>query len=316
MADVLAMAEKFFDETIPRMDDKIDCNAAEIVFMTLIFLSFLACRPAADDDVDLLPIPAMGNLKIEEVYYAGSPPTEGIDRYYSDQFIQLRNISEHPIELGGVGIGDIYGLAGETNSGNSPSELAEDVDNVYFGNLWRIPGSAEDVLLAPGDCIRIAQDAADHQPYSTLNHLDAHYETYVESGEDHDDPVVENLESVFYTAGYDWLVTVFGPSIVVVAPSAFDAMEIVDQGWTDVLKVPAEDVIDTMEALMDEDSGDFKRLPSHLDAGFTYTSGTYSGESVRRISADGELQDTDDSGVDYAVGEPVADCIWDGSPGS
>jgi len=278
--------------------------------MSLLFITLLACRPSGEDTAALEPLPAMGNLKIEEVYYAGSPPTEGIDRYYADQFIQLRNISDHPIELGGVGLGDLYGLAGEINNGNEPSELVEDVDHVYFGNLWRIPGSGEDVLLAPGDCIRIAQDAADHQPYSTLNHLDAHYETYVESGEDHDDPVVENLESVFYTAGYDWLVTVFGPTIVVVAPSAFESMETVGTGWQEALKVPAEDVIDTMEALMDEDSGDFKRLPAHLDAGFTYTSGTYSGESVRRVSVDGVLQDSDDSGVDYVVGAPMADCSW------
>ena len=283
--------------------------------MNLILISIFACRPAAEDTGPLEPLSAMGNLKIEEVYYAGSPPSEGIDRYYSDQFIQLRNISDHPIELGGVGLGDLYGLAGVINSGNTPSEYAEDVDHVYFGNLWRIPGSSEDVLLDPGDCIRIAQDAADHQPYSTLNHLDAHYETYVESGEDHDDPVVENLESVFYTAGYDWLVTVFGPSIVVVAPSAFDAMETVGTGWSSALKVPAEDVIDTMEALMDEDSGDFKRIPAQLDSGFTYTPGTYSGESVRRFSVDGVLQDTDDSGADYEVGLPVADCSWSGESG-
>jgi hypothetical protein len=279
--------------------------------MSFLFTGMLACSPGAEEDTTLSPLPAMGNLKIEEVFYAGSAPTEGIDRYYSDQFIQLRNISDHPVELGGVGLGDIYGLAGVINSGNTPSEFVEDVDHVYFGNLWRIPGSGEDVLLAPGDCIRIVQDAADHQPYSTLNHLDAHYETYVESGEDHDDPVVDNLESVFYTAGYDWLVTVFGPSIVVVSPTAFDAMEIVEEGWQDVLKVPAEDVIDTMEALMDEDSGDFKRIPAELDSGFTHTSGTYTGEAVRRVSVDGVLQDTDDSGADYVVDVPTSDCSWD-----
>ena len=75
-----------------------------------------------------------------------------------------------------------------------------------------------------------------------------------------------------------------------------------------MLKVPADSVVDTMEALMDEDSGDFKRLPESIDAGFIHVSGTYTGESVRRISADGVLQDTDDSGADFSVGAPVADC--------
>ena len=275
--------------------------------MLPILTMLLACNPPAEEGTND-PVPALGHLKIEEVYYAGSPATEGIDRYYADQFIQLRNTSDSPVELGGVGLGDLYGLAGVINTGNAPSQFADDEEHVYFGNLWRIPGGAE-VLLPPGDCIRIAQDAADHAPYSELNHLDAHYETYVESGEDHDDPVVENLESVFYTAGYDWLVTVFGPTIVVVAPEAFDAMETVDAGWTDVVAVPADTVVDTMEALMDEDSGDFKRLPPSIDAGFIHVSGTYTGESVRRVSVDGVLQDADDSGVDYSVGAPIADCI-------
>ena len=285
-------------------------------FMSLILAYLLACSPQAEEDTST-PLPPMDHLKIEEVYYAGSPPTDGIERYYADQFIQLRNTSANPIELGGVGLGDLYGLAGEINAGNEPSEFTEDVDHVYFSNLWRIPGSAEDILLEPGGCILIAQDAANHQPYSTLDHLDAHYETYVaEGGEDHDDPVVENLESVFYTAGYDWLITVFGPSIVVVSPSAFEEMETVDAGWTDVLRVPAASVIDTMEALMDEESEDFKRIPLPIDAGFTHVSGTYTGESVRRVSTDGALQDEDDSGVDFSVSEPIADCVNEDAWGS
>lgn len=270
----------------------------------------LACSPVVEDAASD-PLPPAGHLKIEEVYYAGSPPNAGIERYYSDQFIQLRNTSDRPIELGGVGLGDLYGVAGVINPGNQPSTFAEDDDHVYFGNLWRIPGNAGEVLLEPGGCVLIAQDAADHQPYSDLDHLDAHYETYVDSGEDDDDPVVENLESVFYTAGYDWLVTVFGPTIVVVSPDAFEAAEIVDADWTDVLKVPTESVIDTMEALMDGDSGAFKRLPASVDAGFIHVSGTYTGESVRRISDGGVLQDTDHSGEDFSVGAPIADCSDD-----
>ena len=33
------------------------------------------------------------------------------------------------------------------------------------------------------------------------------------SEQDKDDPVVENLESIYYSAGYDWFVTVFGPTL-------------------------------------------------------------------------------------------------------
>ena len=75
----------------------------------MIFL-FFACAEEKIEEIE--PIPPAGHLKIEEVYYSGSVPTAGIDRYYADQFIQLRNTSEHTLDIGGLGLGDIHGLAG------------------------------------------------------------------------------------------------------------------------------------------------------------------------------------------------------------
>ena len=48
-----------------------------------------------------------GNLLIEEVYYSGAVPTAGIDRYYSDQFIEIENIADAPVMVGGLIIGTI-----------------------------------------------------------------------------------------------------------------------------------------------------------------------------------------------------------------
>ena len=73
-------------------------------------------------------------------------------------------------------------------------------------------------------------------------------------------------------------------------------------------KTPSEHVIDTMEAVMDADSGDYKRLHSNLDSGFQYVSGTYTGESVRRVMDNGRLIDTDNSTEDYYVTEAIGDC--------
>ena len=150
---------------------------------------------------------------------------------------------------------------------------------------------------------------ADHHPYSPLSHFDAHFETYVEDSEqDKDDPIVENLESIFYSAGYDWLITVFGPSIVIVDKQAIEegAGERID--GNNVWVTPSIHTIDTMEALMDSESGDFKRLHSDIDSGFQYVSGTYTGESIRRKKEDGEWIDTDDSSNDFYVTSPIADC--------
>ena len=244
------------------------------------------------------PQPPAGRLLIEEVYYAGAAPSEGRDHYFSDQFIRLRNTSDTPVAAGGLLVGDAYGLAGRINPGDRPDARADDPTLVVMSNLWRVPGAPEDVLVAPGDCLLIAQDAGQHTPYSTIDLWDADFETVVEGGDDTDDAIVPNLEPVHFTGGIDWLVTVFGPTIVVLSP--IDDAELSPSGRT--LSVPAASVVDTMEGLMDVDSGDFKRLHADIDAGFTYVSDIYTGESVRRVrDADGVLQDTDDSTADFAV---------------
>lgn len=248
------------------------------------------------------PLPPQGNLLIEEVYYAGAVPTEGIDRYYGDQFIELVNVADAPVMIGGLIIGDTPGASGEINPGDTPMRRwVQEPDTVYLMTAWRIPGAPEDVLLPPGGSIVIAQDAQDHAPYSPLDLSQAEYESYVDVyGEDLDSPVSENLESLWYNAGYDWLVPVFGPTIVV---ASLDAAELQPAGGdTSPVEVPASAVVDTMEALMDAESGDWKRLHPDVDAGFVHVSGTYTGESVRRRrGADGELIDTDDSGADFEV---------------
>ena len=236
------------------------------------------------------PVGPIGNLLIEEVYYAGAVPTAGIDRYYSDQFIELVNTAEAPVMIGGLIMGDAPG-----------GPFVNDPEYVYLSSAWRIPGEPEDVLLQPGESIVIAQDASTHNPYSPVNLYDADYETYVEEyGEDFDDVIVPNLESLWYTAGYDWLVTVFGPTIIVLSmePEELESVS----GSDGPVRAPISAVVDTMEALMDADSGAYKRLHSTVDSGFIYVSGTYTGESVRRLrDATGALIDTNDSGADFEV---------------
>ena len=88
------------------------------------------------------PLMPKGNLLIEEVYYSGAVPTAGIDRYYSDQFIELENIADAPVMVGGLIIGDAPGLAGAINPGNSPGgPFVNDPDFVYLSTAWRFPVS-------------------------------------------------------------------------------------------------------------------------------------------------------------------------------
>jgi hypothetical protein len=254
------------------------------------------------------PVSPEGHLLIEELYYAGSPPAAGSDHYNADQFIEIVNTSDAPVAVGGLFIGNVYGLAGEINAGYTPNSFAEsDPDRVYCENLWRIPGEPEDVLLYPDESLIIAQDGANHQPFSTVDLTGANWEAYVEQSErDEDYPLVDNLEAFHFTGGYDWLITVFGPSVVILSPEAIDHMEDVtaDQFW-ELKAIPVEYIVDAVETLMDASSGIYKRLPANVDTGFVYVSDTYSGESVRRVREDGLLKDTGNSSADFEVATPA-----------
>jgi hypothetical protein len=276
-----------------------------IASMLLVAITNVGCQSSTSDSGDgvyVEPLPPMGNLLIEEVYYAGAVPTAGIERYYSDQFVELVNIADAPVMVGGLILGDAPGSSGAINPGSEPGgSYIADPDYVFLTTAWRIPGEPEEVLLQPGASLVIAQDASTHNPYSPVDLSEAHYETYVEEyGEDLESAGVPNLESVWYGSGYDWLVTVFGPTIVVLDLDAEDLEPA--GGSAGPVQAPVSAVVDTMEALMDADSGAYKRLHSSVDSGFVYVSGTYTGESVRRLRDDsGALIDTNDSGADFEV---------------
>ncbi|MCB9759693.1 MAG: DUF4876 domain-containing protein [Alphaproteobacteria bacterium] len=254
------------------------------------------------DSAPVEPVSPMGRLLIEELYYTGAPPAGGADHYFSDQFIELVNASDQPVMIGGLYLGDVFGVAGEINPGTTPdSQAGRDPDHVYLQNVWRIPGAPEDVVLAPGASALIAHDGVNHAPFSPVDLTGASWEAFVDRGHDEDSPLVDNLEEVHFTGGYDWLMTVFGPSVVVLELESEDALEpALRDGWR-LRTAPVEAVVDAVETLMDADSAAFKRLPEAVDAGFLHASGTYTGESVRRVRADGVLQDTDDSSADFEV---------------
>jgi len=260
-------------------------------------------------DLELSGVPA-GDLVFKEVYYTGVP-----DFYFSDQFIEIYNNSDGDIFLDGLCIADIWGASGQINPNTTPTAFADDADHVYANSVWRIPGSGQEHLLRSGESIIIAQDGIDHtaeNDNTTVNLGSADWETYNQRDDnrDVDSPTVPNLERVYFTGGFDWLVTVFGPALVLFRTDDFDALEKVQvpdlpDTFSPRVKIPKGLLIDTFEALRDADSGNFKRIPVGVDAGFVFASDTYVGESFRRklalTSDDGRiiLQDTNNSGNDF-----------------
>ncbi|MBK6581252.1 MAG: DUF4876 domain-containing protein [Sandaracinaceae bacterium] len=147
--------------------------------------------------------------------------------------------------LAGLCLGDAAGLAGAINPGNTPSGLAtEDPDHVYLGNVWCLPPEAQGEVLRPGDTLVLAHDGTNHAPYSALDLSDADFEAYNErdDGADLDYPTVPNLTRFHFTGGYDWLVTVFGPSMVLFVTADLEALEKVRVDGLGAVKVPIGEV--------------------------------------------------------------------------
>ena len=272
----------------------------------LIFTLLLsACEATSPDgkQENLLPRPPeAGELLIAQLYTSGAAEAGGTDHYFADQFIELVNASNTPLDLSGVGVANVYGSAGEINPGMAPDSFRESrPDEVVMSSLWRIP---EAVLLQPGDALVIAHDGTNHRPFSDLDLSSANFETFVDDyeGTDMDYPTVANLESEVYNGGYDWLMTVFGPSVVII-----DADSTVDEvpGPYSVLPTVSIDaVIDGVDTVMDENAGAFKRLPDAVDQGFAWHDGPYTGTAIHRLKSNGTWQDTNDSSQDFEVGPP------------
>jgi hypothetical protein len=245
--------------------------------------------------------PSVGDLLIEELYYAGAAPAGGTDHYFSDQFVELVNASDATLDLSGVYVGEVYGVAGEINPGLLPDSFrTEYPDEVVMSSVWRIPSG---MLLEPGGHLVIAHDGTNHRPFSTIDLSGADFETYVaESGGDEDSPTVDNLELVHFRSGRDWLLTVFGPSVVIVDGSI--ELGVVEGPGGGFQSAPVTAVLDAIETLMDAGSGDFKRLPNVLDTGHAWVSGTYTGESLHRRRDGSGFVDTNDSGADFEWGAP------------
>lgn len=252
--------------------------------------------------------PPLGDFLIEEVSYTGAIGLTADEHYFHDQFIEIYNNSTHELFADGLLIADVHGAAGEINPSQPVTPFAADPDHVYVNSIWRIPGGGTDVPVPPGGSIVIAHDGTNHQPQSTVDMTDADWESFNErpDGRDIDYPTVPNLERVRFEGGFDWLLPVFGPGVVLLRGDNVDALETATTGFSDATKVPLAWVVDAFEALMDADAGAYKRVPVAVDRGFVYSAGTYVGQSaIRRVRTHvGEravLQDENDSGGDFEV---------------
>lgn len=237
----------------------------------------------------------LGDLVIKEVYFTGSTTPSG-GTYFSDQFTEIYNNATDTIFADGLLIADTYGPAGQINPNTVPTPFQAQPTSVFVASIWQVPGTGRQYPIAPGGSIVIAQDGIDHRndpngnPNSPVNHATANFETYNErpDGRDLDAPAVPNLVRVVHRGGFDWLLPVFGPGVVIFrAPSvaALDTALVPGTTSTYTTRIPNTLVIDAFEALQNGNSAAYKRVPAALDAGFVFAAGTYTSQSARRKTA-------------------------------
>ena len=257
-----------------------------------------------------------GSLVIRQVYYSGSKTPENTN-YFFDQFIEIYNNSSESIALDGLMISNVHGQSGLINPNSLPTPFADDQENVYISTAWRIPGTGNEHMLEPFTSIVIAQQGINHRseeanPNSPVNLSNADWEKFVTGSQrDVDAPNVPNLEMVYHPFNATFaLVPVFGPGTIIWRTENFEALErasIPEASPTtpQVVKVPVAKVIDAVEALRSATDGSFKRIPTSLDAGFSFITNIYTGESIVRKSTtvDGNvvLQDTNNSSEDFVI---------------
>jgi len=270
-----------------------------------------------------------GGLVFKEIYYSGSP-VEGSSSssYFHDSFTEIYNNSDEVIYLDNIGFGAL-----DPAVSNSASPWVDENGNLQdrlplYGYTFYFKGSGTDHPLAPRTSIVIAMDGIDHQtdpagnPLSPVNLANADWELYVghiNNGRDADAPGVPNMEVLHTTSTslVDALYSVFGPAMVIfrfpenIDPAVFasDETNLSTKPGTSsqvqYLRIPKEYVIDAVECMNHDPNRRNKRVPSDLDAGYTFISaGTYSGKSIRRKVnqiIDGKViyKDTNNSTEDF-----------------
>lgn len=252
-----------------------------------------------------------GGLVIKEIYYSGSPieGATGTTGYLQDAFTEIYNNSDEVIYLDNIGFGALDPVVS-----NSPSVWVDENGNLpdrlpLFGYTFYFKGSGTDHPLEPRTSIVIAVDGINHQAdpagnsLSPVNLANADWELYVgdiNNGKDADAPGVPNMELLHTTTttAFDATYSVFGPAMVIFKfPEGVDPADYATNqanlstkpgtsgsaAQTQYLLISKENIIDIVECVNHDTNKRNKRVPSDLDAGYTFiASGTYSAKSVRR----------------------------------
>lgn len=239
------------------------------------------------------------SLVISELYFNGTM----VDwLFYKSQYIELYNNSSEVVYADGLYVASL--APGTVGSSPTDIPLALDLtETVYARKIMRVPGSGQEFPVQPGETFLIALNAVDYSNAGASTNVDlsgADIETYSKtwmedmgrtgSYDDIDNIDVPNMECVYLALEAGWYsLDPAAPSIAIFRNESFEITQVTDPAAGDPVKIhekyaaiAVSDIIDGVDVMLNAEKGSFKRLPTSIDAGFSYIDAYFSGKSVVR----------------------------------
>lgn len=259
-------------------------------------------------------------LVFKEIYYTGVDPA---NFYFRDQFYEIYNNSTEVVYADGLCIAEtVFANIDKSVIYEWPIPNADQY--VFARVIWQLPGDGKTYPVQPGESFVIAQWATNHKAenlskgLSPVDLTGAEFEAIEKettfNGILLTDNLAINMKKVVQ-AGYampQWLTSTDGSRYVLFKPSEplknedFITATNADYQGT-AREIAISDVIDAVQAVNNESGMSVLGLPTALDAGAIWCSGSYVGESIARkikeTRPDGTkvYQDTNNTSNDFEV---------------
>ena len=259
-------------------------------------------------------------LVFKEIYYTGVDPA---NLYFRDQFYEIYNNSTEVVYADGLCIAEtVFANIDKSVIYEWPIPNADQY--VFARVIWQLPGDGKTYPVQPGESFVIAQWATNHKAenlskgLSPVDLTGAEFEAIEQettfNGILLTDNLAINMKKVVQ-AGYampQWLTSTDGSRYVLFKPSEplknedFITATNADYQGT-AREIAISDVIDAVQAVNNESGMSVLGLPTALDAGAIWCSGSYVGESIARkikeTRPDGTnvYQDTNNTSNDFEV---------------
>lgn len=275
------------------------------------------------------------NFVIKEVYHPGA--ADAYVSMFKDQFLEIFNNSSETLYADSLYIACLFPERPQTSE--APLAASHDITKfVYAEMIERVPGNGKQYPIEPGKSFVIALNAINFKEGNpnadkAVDNSNADFERYgvdwleaqgrtANKFFDFDNPDVPNMTNIFMSEKHSiFIMEINGPSIVIFrSDKEFDSSDVYDYNYTtaygspaevNLVKIPVENIIDGIDIMENSTLGDWKRLPTSIDASFTYLKADggsfYSSQSTRRkvdevaTAKFGRvvLQDTNNSNADF-----------------